>query len=188
MWKKNSPFLYDMCLSTALEWPTLTTEWFPDKKDDPDKNYSNHRLLIGTHTAQEAAHNYIQICNVQLPKTHQGAKNPRDYDENSGEFGGHGTMRNEVPIKFTIMQRIEHPGEINRARYMPQNPDIIGTMCVNGDVCIWDRSKHTMVPNGTPNPQIRLRGHEKEGYGIHWNPHKEGHLATGAEDHTVRLW
>jgi histone-binding protein RBBP4 len=29
-WKKNAPFLYDMILSTALDWPTLTTQWFPD--------------------------------------------------------------------------------------------------------------------------------------------------------------
>lgn len=31
-WKKNAPFLYDMILSTALEWPTLTTQWLPDKQ------------------------------------------------------------------------------------------------------------------------------------------------------------
>ncbi len=29
-WKKNAPFLYDLMLSTALEWPTLTTQWLPD--------------------------------------------------------------------------------------------------------------------------------------------------------------
>ncbi|KAJ9500205.1 Histone acetyltransferase type B subunit 2 [Exophiala xenobiotica] len=29
-WKKNAPFLYDMILSTALDWPTLTTQWMPD--------------------------------------------------------------------------------------------------------------------------------------------------------------
>lgn len=32
-WKKNAPFLYDMILSTALEWPTLTTQWLPDKRE-----------------------------------------------------------------------------------------------------------------------------------------------------------
>ena len=32
-WKKNSPFLYDLLLSTALEWPTLTTQWLPDKQE-----------------------------------------------------------------------------------------------------------------------------------------------------------
>ena len=32
-WKKNSPFLYDLMLSTALEWPTLTTQWLPDVQE-----------------------------------------------------------------------------------------------------------------------------------------------------------
>jgi hypothetical protein len=32
IWKKNSPYLYDLILSTALDWPTLTTQWLPDKK------------------------------------------------------------------------------------------------------------------------------------------------------------
>ena len=31
-WKKNAPFLYDLILSTALDWPTLTTQWLPDKQ------------------------------------------------------------------------------------------------------------------------------------------------------------
>ena len=37
-WKKNAPFLYDMMLSTALEWPTLTTQWLPDKQEYGDCN------------------------------------------------------------------------------------------------------------------------------------------------------
>lgn len=32
-WKKNAPFLYDMILSTALDWPTLTTQWMPDVQE-----------------------------------------------------------------------------------------------------------------------------------------------------------
>ena len=30
MWKKNSPFLYDLVVTHALEWPSLTCQWFPD--------------------------------------------------------------------------------------------------------------------------------------------------------------
>lgn len=40
-WKKNAPFLYDMILSTALEWPTLTTQWLPDKQE-----YVHHQLVL----------------------------------------------------------------------------------------------------------------------------------------------
>jgi hypothetical protein len=30
IWKKNTPFLYDLVLSHALEWPSLTVQWLPD--------------------------------------------------------------------------------------------------------------------------------------------------------------
>ena len=29
IWKKNSPFLYDLMISHALEWPSLTVSWLP---------------------------------------------------------------------------------------------------------------------------------------------------------------
>ena len=72
-----SPFLYDTVVTHALEWPTLTTQWFPDKETyiiyqgmtenrKPGNDYSTHRLLIGTHTSG-ADQNYLQIANVQLP-------------------------------------------------------------------------------------------------------------------------
>lgn len=32
IWKKNTPFLYDLVLTHALVWPSLTVQWFPDKK------------------------------------------------------------------------------------------------------------------------------------------------------------
>lgn len=30
LWKKNSPFLYDLLVTHALDWPSLTCQWFPD--------------------------------------------------------------------------------------------------------------------------------------------------------------
>ena len=176
-----------MILSTALEWPTLTTQWFPDVKSLPDKNYTTHRLLIGTHTSNDAP-NYLQIASVELPKNI--TPNERDYDEEKGEIGGHGNASSsDAPqIKMTIEQKIDHPGEVNKARYQPQNPNIIATMAIDGRVLIFDKSKHSSMPNGTVNPQAELKGHTKEGYGLCWNPHEKGQLATGSEDTTVRLW
>ncbi|RQM08598.1 hypothetical protein DH86_00000324 [Scytalidium sp. 3C] len=186
-WKKNSPFLYDMILSTALEWPTLTTQWFPDVKAPADKNYTVHRLLIGTHTSN-GAQNYLQIANVELPKN--VTVNPRDYDEDRGEAGGYGNSSSgeSAAIKMNIEQKIDHPGEVNKARYQPQNPNIIATMCVDGRVLVFDRTKHSSIPKGVVSPQAELLGHKKEGFGLSWNPHVKGNLATGSEDKTVRLW
>ncbi|KAK1766219.1 WD40-repeat-containing domain protein [Phialemonium atrogriseum] len=187
-WKKNSPFLYDMILSTALEWPTLTTQWFPDVKAPKDKNYLVHRVLIGTHTA-EGKPNYLQIAEVEIPKTVQ--PNPNDYDEERGEIGGYGskTSSGDAPaIRFNITQKIDHPGEVNKARYQPQNPDIIATLAVDGKVLIFDRTKHSLTPTGSPSPQVELIGHKSEGFGLNWSPHDEGCLVSGSEDTTVCLW
>jgi hypothetical protein len=30
VWKKNAPYLYDMVVTHALEWPSLTVQWLPD--------------------------------------------------------------------------------------------------------------------------------------------------------------
>lgn len=34
----------------------------------------------------------------------------------------------------------------------------------------------------------RLRGHQKEGYGLSWNPNLNGHLLSASDDHTICLW
>ena len=77
IWKKNSPFLYEYNLSHqfshyfslvithALEWPTLTCQWFPDS----DQNMQ--RILIGTHTS-EGAQNYLQIAQVGVRRASIG--------------------------------------------------------------------------------------------------------------------
>jgi histone-binding protein RBBP4 len=61
-------------------------------------------------------------------------------------------------------------------------------MCTDGRVLIWDKSKHSSLPSPNQQPQIVLKGHEKEGYGLSWSPKIQGHLATASEDTTVRLW
>lgn len=153
----------------------------------PGKNYAIHRLLIGTHTSNDAP-NYLEIANVELPKN--VTPNPRDYDEQRGEIGGYGNSSNgdQVAIKMNVVQRIDHPGEINKARYQPQNPDIIATMCIDGRVLIFDRTKHSSNPTGKVSPQAELIGHKSEGFALNWNPHEAGQLATGSGDSTVRLW
>ncbi|KAK9468475.1 WD40-repeat-containing domain protein [Lipomyces arxii] len=183
IWKKNSPFLYDLVISSALEWPTLTTQWFPDKEDHPGKGYSTHRLLLGTHTSGNDQ-NYLQIVHVNMPNMDEPL-DLRQYDEDKEEIGGHAPSE---AARISIQQRIDHEGEVNRARYMPQNPDIIATMSVSGDVLVFDRTKHSLQPTGVCRPDMRLVGHTKEGYGLSWNGRKQGHLLTGSEDTTVALW
>lgn len=30
IWKKNTPFLYDLVMTHALEWPSLSVQWLPN--------------------------------------------------------------------------------------------------------------------------------------------------------------
>merc|ERR1719193_1822124 len=53
IWKKNTPFLYDLVMTHALEWPSLTVQWLPDVTKPEGKDYSVHRLILGTHTSDE---------------------------------------------------------------------------------------------------------------------------------------
>ncbi|KAJ1919959.1 Histone acetyltransferase type B subunit 2 [Mycoemilia scoparia] len=185
-WKKNSPFLYDLLVTHALEWPSLTTQWFPDIEIPEGKDYSVQRVLLGTHTSDNEQ-NYLQIAQVQMPRD-DIALEKRKLNPDTNEIGGYGAAE----CKINIIQRINHDGEINRARYMPQNPDIIATKTVveNGAVFIFDRTRHPSNPpnDGICRPDIKLVGHTKEGYGLSWNPLVEGQLISASEDFTVCHW
>ncbi|KZS93318.1 WD40 repeat-like protein [Sistotremastrum niveocremeum HHB9708] len=187
IWKKNAPYLYDTVITHALDWPTLTCQWFPDKQSSPNKPYTTHRLLFGTHTSGQAQ-DYVQIATLHLPKrdAEAGSLDRTDYDDERGELGGYTST---LP-KISITQRINHPGEVNRARYMPQNPDLIATKTVNGEVLVFDRTKHSDEPEkgGVCNPDMRLVGQGKEGFGLAWSPVKAGHILGASEDMTVCHW
>uniref|UniRef100_A0A8R1IGD5 CAF1C_H4-bd domain-containing protein n=1 Tax=Caenorhabditis japonica TaxID=281687 RepID=A0A8R1IGD5_CAEJA len=55
IWKKNTPFLYDLVMTHALEWPSLTVQWLPDVGKE-NSDYTVHRLILGTHTSDEQNH------------------------------------------------------------------------------------------------------------------------------------
>ncbi|KAI9513126.1 WD40-repeat-containing domain protein [Russula earlei] len=190
IWKKNAPYLYDLMITHALDWPSLTCQWFPDKESPPNKPYTMHRLLLGTHTSGQAA-DYLQIATVQIPSRSGPGADVLDrssYDDERGELGGYTLPASQARIN--VVQRINHSGEVNRARYMPQNPDLIATKAVSGDVLVFDRTKHPSEPErgGVCKPDIRLVGQTKEGFGLAWNPNKKGHILGASEDKTVCHW
>ncbi|KAL7751771.1 Histone acetyltransferase type B subunit 2 [Sorochytrium milnesiophthora] len=184
LWKKNTPFLYDLVVSHAFDWPSLTVQWLPDKEEPEGKGYTVQRLLLGTHT-NGSEQNYLQVATVQLPKV-PTALDPHKYDEETREVGGYG----EVSCKINIQQKIPHDGEINRARYMPQKPNLVATKTVSGDVYLFDLTKfpYQPPPNATCNPSLKLKGHTAEGYGLAWSNLKTGHIISSGNDGLVCHW
>eukprot|EP01135_Chromosphaera_perkinsii_P001969 Nk52_evm16s215 gene=Nk52_evmTU16s215 len=183
IWKKNSPFLYDLIVTHALEWPSLTCQWLPDVVKPEGKDYNTHRVILGTHTSS-AEQNYLMIAQVMLPND-SSSVDGKKYDEEKGEYGGFTNSKGKVEI----VQRIAHDGEVNRAKYMPQNPCLIATKSPSEEVYIFDYTKHPSFSSATfCDPDVVLTGHTKEGFGLSWNPHKEGHLLSSSEDGTACLW
>ena len=255
IWKKNTPFLYDLVVTHALEWPSLTVQWLPDRVEPPGKDYSVQKLVLGTHTS-ENEQNYLMIAEVQVrraerarevapispprargtrplarargalprgthlqisPGAHESAPNPasvffkptltvqprpflasssqlpledvdvdaRQTDER-GEVGGFGAGAGKVQVTHLI----NHDGEVNRARYCPQNPFVLATKTISADVYVFDYSRHPSKPpaEGGCTPDLRLKGHKTEGYGLSWSPFREGHLLSGSDDAQICLW
>lgn len=287
IWKKNTPYLYDVVMTHSLEWPSLTCQWLPMVKKPDGQPTEEHSLLLGTHTTGEQ--NYLIVASVTMPKsednvvvpvtstsdentaTHnekevkqEESKEPEKstnstahaekkdashinettstttskdstnkeiptptttttssnsaivatpiahYDDERNEVGGFGftpsissnihnttssTISNihnnmSTPGKIDIRMKIKHLGEVNRARYMPQNHFIVATRGPDPELYIFDLSKHSSFPDEDSlcAPQCVCVGHEKEGYGLAWSPLKEGMLLSGSEDKTVNLW
>ena len=72
---------------------------------------------------------------------------------------------------------------------MPQSPCIIATETAAGDVLVFDDTKCPSKPDPSAqcNPDLRLHGHHKEGYGLSWDPNVRGHILSASEDHTICL-
>lgn len=196
IWKKNTPYLYDFVMTHSLEWPSLTCQWLPVAKN-VGTTVQEHSLLLGTHTTGEQ--NYLMVASVNLPKddavldytsSSSATKTPAaHYDDEKKELGGFGHANSGVG-KIEIKMKVKHEGEVNRARYMPQNHFIVATRGPNPEIYIWDLSKHPSFPSDdTPFcPQGVCVGHSREGYGMVWSKHDQGRLVTGAEDQKLKLF
>jgi len=216
IWKKNTPYLYDFVMTHSLEWPSLTCQWLPNTKSlstASDSKAVEHNILVGTHTTGEQ--NYLMVASVNLPQNDTVIPPPQatqnddqastaaaasettftasNYDEEKNEVGGFGAASSSSSSsvgKIEIRMKIKHTGEVNRARYMPQNHFIVASRGPNPEIFIWDLSKHCSFPDddSVPNPQGVCVGHKAEGYGMCWSRHKEGLLVSCSEDTTVCLW
>lgn len=97
-----------------------------------------------------------------------------------------------VPVKherITAHIKINHAGEVNKARYMPQHHNIIASKTNSGEVHIFDYFKHPVNPiTDEVKPDLRLLGHKREGFGLAWNPVRAGLLLSGSDDNLICVW
>lgn len=180
LWKTNVPLMYDFVSETELVWPSLTLQWLPQSKGPVSRN--TQQMILGTHTSGEEQ-NYLKIAAITLPDEvvntteEQKVKKEEDYGEDEQD-----DEEEHVQSNIRIVQKFEHKEEVNRARYMPHNSNIIATINGSGLISIFDRDSEE-------NKAIRfLNYHTDNGYGLSFNPNWEGHLLSGSDDHTMALW
>lgn len=166
LWRKNCRYMYEFVSETALTWPSLTIQWLPENKTNEEEGLIDSKLLLGTHTSGEDT-NYLKLASTQIPLS-----SLNNSEEKSSK---------KVTSRIKITKKFENNFEINRARYMPQDPSIVSTINGAGEIDLYNLSgdKKTSIAHLTP--------HEDNGYGLSWNPHKKGYLLTASDDKTVIL-
>ncbi|CAN6205191.1 unnamed protein product [Urochloa humidicola] len=163
-WKKNAAVLYDLVISHPLEWPSLTVQWLPSESSS-----RAHRLIVGTHTSDEAP-NSLMVLDAVLPL-------PPRLAAAAAASGG------ALPAPSVSVSRVApHRGEVNRARCMPQQPFTVATKTCLDEVHVYH------LGDGKSSADVVLRGHEAEGYGLAWSPMKKGWLLSGSYDKKICLW
>mmetsp|Transcript_13965 Transcript_13965/g.39531 ORF Transcript_13965/g.39531 Transcript_13965/m.39531 type:complete len:400 (-) Transcript_13965:176-1375(-) len=178
IWKKNSPFLYDLVIAHSLDWPSLTLQWLPETRRE--QNCTVHQLLLGTHTS-DGEQNSVILADVSVADDSVEIP-PKDDNEE-----GTGTGMKSSTHTVNVVKKIPHAGEVNRARYCPQRPQIVATKAISGDVCLFDTSAPVCKASQVK-PLVTLGGHSEEGYGLAWSNAQQGRLLSGSNDSRICLW
>lgn len=200
IWKKNSPFLYDYVSTHSLLWPSLTVQFFPDlEKSETERAKSPQslvyqRILLGSFTLGQGT-DTVSIW--QLPyyrDLNQGLNvDLLDYNPDKQEFELPAASKN----KLRNLQLINHWGDVNKLRYMPQNADVIASSNNMGDLVVYNRTKHSNIKtlgneNEINDPQLRLVNQAKRSgediFAFDWNNQAEGVITAGSMDGTINIF
>lgn len=173
--------LYDFLFTHTLEWPSYTIQWLPERRERKRKYHSLQNMILGTCTNGKSP-NHLIIAEVRLPlEDWDPHKTNRAYSHNNNKV-----VIDVISNKFRIVKAIKHDGDINIARYMPQKPSIVATKTDCEEVYIFDCKKRPSRAHGRP--ELRLFGHQTDGYGLSWSKFKSGHLLSAAYDSTICVW
>lgn len=164
LWKSNVPLMYDFVSETNLTWPSLTLEWLPGSGSN-----NRQELILGTHTSDEEQ-NYLKIAAIYLPDEIVPVTDASEKEE---------VLKSNVKI----VKKFEHEHEVTRARYMPQDDNLIATISGAGTIHLYNRAND--VESGLLST---FPFHKENGYGLSFNPNEKGKLLSGSDDSNIALW
>jgi len=181
VWKKNAPFLYDVCLKHNLPSAPLTCQWLPPKTE-VESEYSSHEILVGMKRT-ETVTNCLSVMKVFLPNE-SAELEVKEFSDKTNELGGYAANVS----KLNSLVEITHDGDVNRARYMPSDYFIVATrMGHHIGIFKFDQMESKPREGSKCKPKIIGVGHSEEGYGLDWSPRTPGHLLSCGGDGTY-LW
>ncbi|QLG70627.1 hypothetical protein HG535_0A05680 [Zygotorulaspora mrakii] len=197
-WKKNTKLLYDYLNTNATKWPSLTCQFFPDL----DTSTDSHRILLSSFTSSQLPEDEaIYISKIStLDHIKWSSLNNFDMDEmefkpdNSTKFPSK-NLYNDLTVRFP-------GGDCNRARYLPQNPDVILAASSDGSIYVFNRTKHGTTASQSLNSTryaMKLSSANKsqdivqvdetnETVSISCNGQKEGLLASCYSQGQLKVW
>lgn len=206
VFKKNSPYLYDYVSTNSLLWPSLTVQFFPDleqevkvdgeakeKASDPKAQLAYQRLLLGTFTLGQAVDS---VSIYQFPYYRDLNKcinvDQWNFNPEKEEF----ELSTVTKTKLRSVQTINHFGDVNKLRYMPQNPDIIASSNNMGELSVYNRTKHLNIKKlgeeaEINEPQLRLVNAAKDKtdiFAFDWNRQREGSLVSGSMSGGINVY
>lgn len=213
VFKKNAPYLYDYLSTNSLLWPSLSVQFFPDleqNKPQADENEETieeltmnsapanqlafQRLLLGTFTLGQSV-DAISIHQLPYYKDLNKCINIEqwNYSTEKEEF----ELSTVAKTKLSVNQTINHLGDVNKLKYMPQNPDIIASTNNMGNFLVYNRTKHStlktlMGESEINEPQLRLvnstHPSSTDIFAFDWNKQKEGVTVAGSMDGIISLY
>lgn len=163
LWRKNCKYMYEYVSETALTWPSLTVQWLPTCTVD---EVVNAKLLLGTHTSGNDQE-YLKLAATKLPKAEETAAQPED------------VPKTKVSSIIKIAKKYEVESEINRARYMPQDADVVAALLNSGKVDLFNLSsgsKYSTFDTGM-----------ESSYCLSWNPQQQGHLLSSGPENKLSI-
>lgn len=194
-WKKNTKLLYDYLNTNSTKWPSLTCQFFPDL----DTTTDTHRILLSSFTSSQLPEDESVYIGKISTLGHLSWSSLNNFDMDEMEFKPDNSTK-LPPKNLTSDISIKFPdGDCNRARYLPQNPDVISAASSDGSIYIFDRTKHgtTVSQSTTARPyEIKLSPRSKvvqvdstnEAVSLDWNKRKEGILASCYAQGQIRVW
>ncbi|KAG7192276.1 uncharacterized protein KQ657_001995 [Scheffersomyces spartinae] len=199
IWKKNTPYLYNYISTNSLLWPSLSVLFFPDAEtkvpDSEPWETLNQRLLVGTFTLGQGKDSLSVYKHSYYPNLKSNLNmNSLSYNSEKEEF----EVDRVSKKKLQLVQSISHLGDVNKTRYMPQNPDVIASANNLGDLVIYDRTKHSSFQSSLSKdsitaPELRLVSSstaEKsvDMFALDWNHQKEGSIVSATTDGHVSIY